>query len=98
MSTLENILLYISVYFMQVDSYNAERVQRKIKRHPVVAAVDVGEPSDLSRKWIEKTELKTGQCGIKNDNMDVCIQSSKEEGNNKIDGKTKSFIGALSSW
>lgn len=82
---------------MQVDSYNAERVLRKIKRHPV-AAVDVGEPSDLSGKWIEKKELKTEQCGFKSENMDVCIQSSKQEGTNKIDGKTKSFIGALSSW
>lgn len=79
-----------------VDSYNAERLQRKIKRHPVVAAVDVGEPSDLSRIWIEKIELKPEQCDFNNDNMDVCIQSSKQEGTFKIDGETKSSIGALS--
>ncbi|KAI5673917.1 hypothetical protein M9H77_14281 [Catharanthus roseus] len=82
-----------------VELYSTERSLRKIKRHPAVAAIDVGKPSYFSRQQIKKVELKSEQiCIDNNEDMDVDVKSPIQEGTNKRDGKTKSSIGAFSSW
>lgn len=93
------LFLIFLLFCVQVELYSTERSLRKIKRHPAVAAIDVGKPSYFSRQQIKKVELKSEQiCIDNNEDMDVDVKSPIQEGTNKRDGKTKSSIGAFSSW
>ncbi|KAL6563753.1 hypothetical protein OROGR_002712 [Orobanche gracilis] len=82
------------------EVYNSARDLKKIKRHP--NSVDVSEAarkgvSNLTKE-MEKSEMKTEDMSIKQDDMGIETHTSKKEEGSLGDIKPKAFIGGPCSW
>lgn len=98
---INELILCLILWILQVESFNTERSLRKIKRHTSSDVVDVSETArkvdiELSTNHMDRLTLLSEDRVAQSNDMEVDCQIS--QGVSKRDTGAMSFSGGPSSW